>query len=113
MIVEDSYFEAQTASDVVRRHGGIVLGPHSTTHHALKSAIDDRPTLALLDIDLNGKTSFLIADALTSLGVPLAFVSGYSASTVPRRFKSAPWIAKPATEQALLDGLTEALYRRH
>lgn len=113
MIVEDSFLEAQAACDIVQRHGGYVVGPHPTTHQALMSAIENRPTLALLDVDLDGKMSFLLADALSSLGVPLAFFSGYDRAMAPERFKSSTWISKPATDEAVLSGLEEALYHRH
>lgn len=109
LIVEDSFFEAEACRDMVERHGGQVMGPYSTTHQAFSAALTDRPTLALLDVDLDGKSSFLLADALESLGVPITFLTGQAASQAPPRFRSARWIQKPADDSAVLQSLTEVL----
>src|SRR3546814_5501454 len=45
------------------------------------------PILALLDIALSGEQSFPIADRLSELGVPFAFVTGLAAEALPARFK--------------------------
>lgn len=109
LIIEDSFFGAEASRDMVERHGGQVIGPYATTHQAFSAVLTDRPTLALLDMDLDGKSSFLLADALDSLGVPITFLTGQSASEAPPRFRSARWIRKPTNDSAVLQSLTEIL----
>src|SRR3546814_14549279 len=62
---------------------------------------EQHPDVALLDIALSGEQSFPIADRLSELGVPFAFVTGLAAEALPARFRQAPMLSKPPTTSAL------------
>lgn len=64
--------------------------------------------LALLDRQLLGTDTFAIADGLRARGVPMLLMSGYAQSTLPRRFRSLPYLEKPFTTKGLLDAVRRA-----
>lgn len=67
------------------------------------------PTVALLDLDLDGRPCFRLADALVSLGVPIVFLTGYEPDIAPSRHASAAWITKPACVDDVLKALSAAV----
>jgi DNA-binding LytR/AlgR family response regulator len=70
-----------------------------------KSHLTEPFDFAFLDIDVADGKSFEIAELLLGAGVPFVFVSGSTPSTVPAKFKSATFVAKPFSGQALLQAL--------
>ena len=76
-----------------------------------KSAVDAKEfDLALLDINLGGgKTSFSLADTLRAKGVPLIFLSGYTATEGLTRNLDAPLVSKPFDEHSLRHAIEKAL----
>ena len=68
------------------------------------------PDLAILDVNLGGETSALIADELARRGIPFAFATGYSdRSLIPERFGAAPVIRKPFTTSDVIGQVAELL----
>lgn len=63
----------------------------------------------LLDVNVRDLTSFLLARTLALSGVPFAFASGSSRSTIPDDLRSAPFLAKPCCAQAILDAVCSAM----
>lgn len=50
---------------------------------------------ALLDVNLDGETSFAAADVLRGRGIPFAFVTGYGEQGVRGDLRNAPILSKP------------------
>lgn len=50
---------------------------------------------ACLDVNLNGRESYPIADALAASGVPFAFSTGYSDGDMRERHRGRPVLKKP------------------
>ena len=50
---------------------------------------------AILDVNLNDEKVFPVADALTAIGVPFVFTTGYSASDLPAAWRHVPRLEKP------------------
>ena len=67
--------------------------------------------LAILDVNLNGRSSFPIADVVRARGKALVFVTGYGSSGLAADYKGAAVLQKPfgATElsKAISSALTE------
>lgn len=104
LIVEDRYLIAAELADGVRRLGGHVLGP-SPSLAAAYAMIDQDVHLGLLDVNLDGELVFPLAEALVARGVPILFLTGYEVDTLPFRWRDAPRLTKPITD----DGLSDAL----
>jgi DNA-binding LytR/AlgR family response regulator len=57
-----------------------------------------RPAVAMLDINLGDRNSFAVADALSELGVPFLFATGFGEQAVlPPAHQARPVIQKPYT----------------
>ena len=65
--------------------------------------------LATLDVNLNGQRSHAIARALTDLGVPFAFSTGYGEHGIGEGFDAHPVLNKPFTCPQFIQVLTALL----
>jgi FixJ family two-component response regulator len=84
-------------------HGYEVAGPYDSVGHTLTTL----PSLALagaaLDVNVQGETSFPIAERLSEAGTPFLFMSGNIESIIPARFISRPFLRKPFQRRKLLE----------
>ena len=67
--------------------------------------------VALLDMNLNGKESLDVADALAARGVPFVFSTGYSRLDMSDRHGDRPVLKKPFPFEELVEALTRLLSR--
>lgn len=95
LIVEDEFMIAMAVEAVVVDAGGVVVDMAATLEQALDAAQTAELDAALLDINLNGQTSFAVAEALGERGIPYAFVTGYGRQMVPPPYAAAPMLIKP------------------
>lgn len=108
LIVEEEYLIADSNRTLVLREGGRVLGPFATAYSAFEASMRTLPTVALLDLNLEGTPCFRLADALVSMGVPVVFLTGYGPDFAPARHAAAAWITKPAGAGEILGALRSA-----
>ncbi|MBU1211216.1 MAG: response regulator [Alphaproteobacteria bacterium] len=102
LLVEDSILIALDAEVLVTDLGAERVSIAASVLEALRSLENAPPTLAILDVKLEGETCFPIADKLQEKQIPYAFATGYSdKATFPDRHKLAPCMTKPYNEQAL------------
>jgi CheY-like chemotaxis protein len=81
---------------LLAKRGCVVVGPHSNVDDALAAATDEQDLAgALLDINLNGRLVYPVADELTRRRIPFIFLTGYAASSLPPEFASAAILEKP------------------
>ncbi|WP_407150622.1 response regulator [Bradyrhizobium sp. ORS 86] len=85
LIVEDEYFLGDDLASAIRSLGAHVIGPVPELDEAM-SVEHDGFDIALIDINLRGRSAYPIADELARLGKPFIFTTGYSADTIPPRF---------------------------
>lgn len=102
LIVEDEYYLASDARELLTGLGAEVLGPVATVE-AAREAINTELAIdsVLLDINLRGQMAFDVADTLTARGIPFAFVTGYDRTALPERFTGATSIGKPVRPEQL------------
>ena len=81
--------------DMLADLGCAVVGPASSVNQALAMIDAEAIDAAVLDVNLNGKMSYPIADALTARGVPFAFSTGYDNDTLLDDYRSFPVLQKP------------------
>lgn len=101
LILEDEYLAALDMSQMVEERGGVVVGPASRLDQALALVRSEPCDGAILDVRLDGDTSFPVADALMEAGVPVIFATGYDRTMLPTRFAATPKLAKPFTERGV------------
>jgi PAS domain S-box-containing protein len=112
LVVEDEPMVALELVALLEDKGARVVGPAGSLEHALELIAADRYDGALLDANLNGMAVDEAAAALTRLGVPFVFISGYGAESLPRAFASAPHVQKPFTPTQILDVVSTMLGSR-
>lgn len=110
LILEDEALIALTLTDAVRDAGCEVVGPVGTIEAALELIRQNPPDIAVLDVNLAGKGSAPVAEALRSLGVPWVYCTGYAepASQIDAAL-IAPMLTKPIDPLALAAALRRAL----
>ena len=68
--------------------------------------------VAILDVNLNGRPSFPLADLLADRGISFVFASGYSSlDALPERWRGVPLVNKPYRTAELATAIAQA--RRH
>jgi two-component sensor histidine kinase/ligand-binding sensor protein len=112
LIVEDEVLIALEAEAELRRAGtGVMTRAHSIeeAERCITSAPFD---IAILDVNLNGRPSFPLADLLADRGISFVFTSGYShLDGLPERWRSIPLVTKPYSSAELVAAIAQA--RRH
>ena len=68
--------------------------------------------VAMLDVNLNGKKSYPVADALAARGVPFFFSTGYSEHGISDDYRERPVLNKPFQSEELVEMLTGLLSSR-
>ena len=107
LIVEDEAMIAMMIEDFLEELGWDVVGWAGGAERALAMARDADIDAAILDVNLNGRDTFAVADLLSGRHIPFVFATGYGADGVADRFKGAPTLTKPFQR----DELNRALHR--
>lgn len=93
LVVEDNYLLAMELAAELEAANAVVVGPCTTLADAgMHLAHSD---LAVLDVNLSGQNTFLLADRLQALDVPYVFFTGYAKDVLPERFANVDCIPKP------------------
>jgi CheY-like chemotaxis protein len=100
LVLDDEYLGALQLVQLIEDHGGMVIGLAARADDALALARSEQLDGAFLDVKLNGGNSYSVADELMAGGVPVIFVTGYHAETLPERFATAPAMRKPLSKIA-------------
>ncbi|WP_245430085.1 response regulator [Mesorhizobium sp. WSM3859] len=101
MIAEDEWLLASDLAKFFSDMGAIILGPVATVEQAGRHA--QTAEAAILDVDLQGRHVFPIADELMSRNVPFVFFSGYDEIAVPEHLRFVS--SKSSSRTALADAL--------
>jgi hypothetical protein len=103
LIVEDDWVLAGDLARYFGNMGAVVLGPAATVEHA--SMHTEVAEAAILDVNLNGRRVFPIADELMRRGVPFVFFSGDEDIVIPERLRHASNLRKSSDSYAIFDAL--------
>lgn len=109
LIVEDEMMVSMLLEDMLADLGCTPVGPATRIEPALALAGGDTFDLAILDVNLNGNETFVIADALAARAIPFVFASGYGAGRLPEKYRNIPTLQKPFQQQELERTLSQAL----
>jgi CheY-like chemotaxis protein len=108
LVVEDEPLVGLMVEDILADSGcdAIVV---STYDEALEKASTLPVQLAILDINLNGRQIFPIAEMLAKRRLPFVFATGYATTGIPASFESVPVVRKPFNQHDLESALGTAL----
>ena len=110
LVVEDEYFIASDLKRILTVHGAEPVRLSGSVDDAMVQIRSGSFEFALLDINIRGDMTFLVADEFQRKVVPFAFVSGYNREFIPPRFAGVPNWGKPYDEREIVVGI-KALWR--
>lgn len=109
LVLEDEYLAALEMRDAVERLGASVVGPVGRLSDAERAVQRDLPDAAVLDVKLNGDTSYVFADSLVARGTAVVFVTGYARDSIAPSHRHVPRLVKPVTDRDLGRALEQAI----
>jgi len=112
LIVEDEIMVAWALEDILTGIGCVIVGPAARLNQALAMIETEIIDVALLDINLNGEKSYLIADALGARGVPFVFSTGSRQDRMPDGYQQFPLLQKPFSGEKLAEALAKLLTQK-
>ena len=108
LLVEDEVMIRMMVADMVEQLGHAVAAEAGDVDRAAELAQTGLFDLAILDVNLNGKMSFPVADIIMRRRIPLIFASGYAADNFPATFSSTPELQKPFQIETLAGAMAAA-----
>jgi len=95
LVIEDEYFLADDLKKGLEARGAKVVGPIADLHAAQNQVSRDSFDVALIDLKLSDEFAWSVADDLMREEIPFAFVTGYGAEQIPKRFRHVRRWEKP------------------
>jgi CheY-like chemotaxis protein len=102
LLVEDSWHLGIALKNLLKAWGAEVTGPVATAAEADRMTSEQRPAVALVDLNLRGgERAYDLIDRLHERGIPVIVTSGYEVLPHPPR-KAVAVLQKPFGEAQLL-----------
>jgi CheY-like chemotaxis protein len=110
LLVEDEILVSMMLEDMLVDLGCEVVGPAASYNRALALAESAPCDAAILDLNLEGRESYPVADVLRRRGIPVIFSTGYDA--VRPEYGGCPCLRKPFQQPQLITVLADLLAGR-
>lgn len=108
LVVEDEALVALLLESMLGELGYAVLGPIADLDEAVRIAKRGAIDAAILDVNVNGHQTYGVAAELAARNIPFVFATGYSATTLPERYRDRPMLQKPFLQADLQKVLVAA-----
>ena len=109
LVVEDEVMIRMMVTDMLVDLGHSIAAEAGEIDEALRLAESADFNLAILDVNVNGKTIEPVAKVVERRKVPLLFSTGYSGDALPESFRGRPSLQKPFRIDTLQSAIDEAL----
>lgn len=111
LVVEDEHMVGSALVGLLSQWGCDVVGPAATFESAVQAVADvEKPfDLALVDVNLNGKVSYPVAEILASRGTPVFYLTGYGDLPETRLDIAAGMLCKPVSPDDLKTAISRVL----
>ena len=108
LIVEDDYLVAQVVTGFLEDAGAQIIGQIGWVDEAVTFIHENHAMIdyAVVDLNLHGRKSYPVADALTESGITFVFATGYGGGVLDKPYKNYPRCEKPFTQRGLVAALT-------
>lgn len=106
LVVEDEFLIRTLLEDMLTDLGHEVVASAATVDEARSIAEAGEFDLAILDVNLEGREIFPVAEILAARNLPFIFVTGYGAGALPDHFRGRPTLQKPFQSEKLEAALT-------
>jgi len=107
LLVEDGMMVALLLEEMLAELDFEVVGPVARLDRAVEMAQWQALDVALLDVNLNGREIYPVAEALAAREVPFVFVTGYGRGTLRAPYCDRPTLQKPFRRDDLRELLAE------
>lgn len=101
LLVEDEAMVAMLLEDLLTDMGCEVVAVVSGLDAAMDAAQTMAFDLAILDVNLNGRETYPVADEIAARRLPCIFVTGYGLAGVRESHRQVPVLTKPFREADL------------
>ena len=95
LVVEDEVLVGMLIEEMLQTLGYELVALSTHLDEALSLARTASFDFAVLDINLDGRQSFPVADILRARGVPFLFATGYGAKILKPPYSGLPTLQKP------------------
>lgn len=95
LVVEDEYLIRMLLEDMLADLGYDIAGAVGTLAEGCDLAEKAEIDGAILDVNLDGKEIYPVADILAKRGLPFIFVSGYGEGSLAEPYRDRPSLQKP------------------
>jgi len=110
LLLEDEYLIALDAGQILTSLGTGKVEIVNTLEGAAAAAANGGFDIAVLDLNINGRMSYAVAEALQQKSIPVVFATGYEMrSRQAAEFPDIIYVTKPYTREALRDAIILAL----
>lgn len=110
LVVEDEMLVLMNIEDMLADLGCESVSGAATADKALAMIDLQSFDIAVVDVNLDGSTSYPVADALAARGVPFVFSTGYSGQSMKDGYRDRPVLGKPYRNADLVEVLTRLLH---
>ena len=111
-LVEDEVMIRMMVADMLDELGYSVAAEAGEISEAIKLAQSTEFDIAILDVNVNGRTIEPVAKIVERRKLPLLFSTGYSIDALPESFRGHPSLQKPFRIDTLQNAIDEALKTR-
>jgi CheY-like chemotaxis protein len=94
-VVEDEFLIRMLLEDMLADLGHEIAAVAGSVNEAAELAKGTTFDLAILDVNLDGRDVYPVADILTDRGLPFVFVTGYGGRGLPEPYRERPTLQKP------------------
>ena len=109
LVVEDEMLVLLNVEDMLADLGCERVSAAATVAQALALIDTQAFDAAMVDVNLDGRKSYEVADALAARGVPFVFSTGYSGQSLDDGYRDRPVLGKPYRVADLIEILTRLL----
>jgi CheY-like chemotaxis protein len=109
LVVEDEMMVLLHIEDALADLGCTSVSAAATIDQALDLIKTHSFDAAMVDVNLGGRKSYPVADALAALGVPFVFSTGYSGQSLREGYRDRPMLGKPYRPAQLIAALERLL----
>lgn len=95
LVVEDEMMVAMLIEDFLEEFGCTIVGPVGSIPEAIRLAATEAIDGAMLDMNIDGRSIYPVAEELAHRDIPFIFVSGYGGEYFRGEYKNRPKLSKP------------------
>jgi CheY-like chemotaxis protein len=109
LIVEDEMMVAWRLGDMLAAFGCTVVGVADRVDEALAMVDEQQVDAVVLDVNLQGRASYPVADRLLARGIPFVLTTGYPRNRLEAAYRVFPYLLKPYSQSDLQRAVLDLL----